>query len=117
MTVDMAAYIDGHRKSCNMGCKCLNINCKCCHPSSQSSRSNAQLINRGQQFLFQFLYPRYLWLLFYIPGKGMFRHLGAFFKGPANTHANHHRRAGIGARVPDSGNDGVLYPFQSIGGF
>src|SRR5699024_11282548 len=101
MPVDVAAYIDRHRKSCNMCRISIDMNCQSCCSASKSARTDSKTVDLFQHFLFQFPDIRNRGMSPGLTCQCLLSHQCAFFKSSPDTDSYHHRRTGIRTRLAD----------------
>ncbi len=56
MPVNMTAYINCNRQTCDVGGIRIDIDSQCCHSSAQTAGPNSKSVNFLKQFLFQFFF-------------------------------------------------------------
>ena len=104
----MTAYIDRYRQSRNVGRIRFNIHGKGRYTASQAARTDSQAIDPFQHLFFQLPHIGDRSFLREVSSKRMLCHKGALFKGTADADAHHHGRTGIGPRIPDCCQNGLL---------
>ena len=106
MTAGVALDIDSQRQAGDMTGHHIKVDGQGGEASSQACRSDADVIDQGQKFVFQGGLFGIRVLTAHFPEQGFFRQQGRLFKGAADADAHYDRRAGIGA--------GLSYSFDNF---
>ena len=94
----MAAHVDRHGETGDVGRTRFNINRECSYPPAEPLRPDPGLVDPLKHPLFQFAVERVGIAGRGVPAESTFGEQGTTFKITADSHSDNNRRAGIAPR-------------------